>query len=153
MRFVRYVGPAHRRMISSADWKSGRMSGDTVVWDASNGFVVPIDQFSDEQIKKAIEPDASLMIVEMDDDFEVKPGPYDMTPREYAQWVENPVDVPALLEGVAAGSVNLSDVPSVPAGAAPTGNTNTERRAEVLEDTEADRADDPDASTSDKSAR
>lgn len=133
-RYVRYVGPAQRRAISEADWKGARLKGDTMVWEASNGFAVPFDLFSEEQIKKAITPDLNFVVTDEDDDFEPTPGPYDMTPREHRQWVENPVDVPALIDGLSSGSVDLSTVPSVPATAAPNGGSSTDQRAEIMAD-------------------
>lgn len=137
-RYVRYVGPVHRRVITESDWKGARLQGTTVVWEASNGFAVPLDQFTDEQIKKAIEKDSNFTITGEDEDFEPQPAPYDMTPREHRQSIENPVDVPAILEGVATGSVDLSEVPSVPASSAPNGGESTDNRAELLKDTGAD---------------
>jgi hypothetical protein len=125
-RYVRYVGPVHRRVISETDWRAARLKGNTVGWEASNGFAVPLDQFSEDQIKRAISTDPNFVITAEDEEFQPTPGPYDMTPREHRQWVENPVDVPALLDGHAAGSVDLSQVPSVPSDAAPNGNVRTE---------------------------
>lgn len=113
-QYVRYAGPVHRRVISEADWRSVRLTGDTVVWDASNGFAVPLSQFTEKQIEVAIKPDLHLFVTTVEEDFKPTPAPYDMTPREHRQWLENPVDVPALLEGLATGSTDLSAVPSVP---------------------------------------
>ena len=133
-QYVRYVGPVHRRVITDADWKSVRISAETVVWEASNGFAVPLSVFTEEQISKAIKPDSGFVITAEDEEFEPVAGPYDMTPREHVQWVENPVDVVELLNGLSDGSKDLSTVPSVPADAAPTGNTNLGRRAEAKGD-------------------
>lgn len=136
-QYVRYIGPSHRRVISAHDWKGARLTGDTVSWEASNGFAVPLDQFSETQIEKAIKPDANFVITAEDEEFEPVAGPGDMTPREHAQWLENPVDVSDLIEGLAAGSTDLSRVPSVPAAAAPNGGRTTDARAEAIKDTPA----------------
>lgn len=141
MKYVRYTGRAHRRVISQADWRGARLKGDQVIWEAQNGFAVPLDQFTDEQIKKAIEPDPDLVITE--GGFEPSFSNQDMTPWELQQSVENPVDVMALLNGDDRASMADSE-PS--AGDAPNGGDGQEakRRDEVLEDTPADSDEDPD---------
>lgn len=99
MRYVKYVGLSHRRMITAADWRSIGLTGDTVVWEARNGFAVPADQFSDEQMRKAIEPDQDLILTGDDEDFAPKPQYSDMTPAQLTQTAENPVDVVAVADG------------------------------------------------------
>jgi hypothetical protein len=125
-RYVRYVGAAHRRVITAADWRSVGVKGDQVIWEAQNGFAVPLDQFNDAQIKKAIERDSGFTITAEDDEFEPHHSPVDMTPRELQQSVENPVDLVAILNGDAPAPAGISG-PSTgllnPADAAPNGNT------------------------------
>jgi hypothetical protein len=70
MRYVRYVGLAHSRQITAADWRSVGISADTVVWDAFNGFAVPLDQLTDDQVRKAIDNDAGFVITGENDDDE-----------------------------------------------------------------------------------
>lgn len=83
MRYVRYIGLAHHRQISASDWRQIGISADTVVWNAFNGFAVPLDQFTDDQLRKAIEPDNSLVITGEDEKFEpVMDARRDMTPQE-----------------------------------------------------------------------
>lgn len=82
MRYVRYIGLAHERQITSLDWQRVGVVADTVVWNAFNGFAVPLDQFSDDQIRKAIDEDSGFVITG-DEDF--KPdlsARRPMTPQE-----------------------------------------------------------------------
>lgn len=98
-QYVRYVGKAHRRVITAADWRSIRLTGEQHIWESQNGFAIPLDQFTEDQIKKAIGPDKDFVITNEDEDFQPTYGPADMTPWELNQSVENPVDVIALLNG------------------------------------------------------
>lgn len=117
-RYVQYVGKAHRRVITSDAWRSIRLRGEDAVWDAQNGFAVPLDRFTDEQIKQAIEPDPDLVIT--DEDFKPTFSPADMTPWELKQSIENPVDVVALLNATDTRSTNVSE------GLVPGGNVRTD---------------------------
>lgn len=121
-RYVRYVGPAHRRVISSADWRSVRVNADQIVWEAQNGFALPVDMFTEDQIKRAIEVDEHLVITEEGDGFEPTYRPYDMTPRELRESIENPVDLVAVLNGDAPAPAGISG-PST--GLVPGGNVRT----------------------------
>jgi hypothetical protein len=134
MRFVRYIGRAQQRVITAADWRQVGLDGETVQWSAFNGFAVPLDRFNEEQIRRAIEPDPTLVISgegeDQDEEFKPTPQNRDMTPSELKQAVENPVDVLSMLEGG----------PTPSATAAPNGGNADEaqRREEILEDTPAD---------------
>lgn len=76
MRYVKYIGPAHARQITARDWAGVGIQADTVVWIPQNGFAVPLDQFSEDQIRKAIDPDPMLVITgEGDDEEEFVPTP------------------------------------------------------------------------------
>lgn len=99
MRYVKYVGLSHRRMITAADWRSIGITADAVVWEARNGFAVPADQFTDDQMRKAIEPDQDLILTGDDEDFTPAPQHMDMTPAQLVQTTENPVDVVAIGDG------------------------------------------------------
>ena len=79
MRYVRYIGLAHVRQITARDWRTVGISGDTVSWSAYNGFAIPADQLTDEQIRKAIENDPEFVITG-EDDFTPQPQNSDMTP-------------------------------------------------------------------------
>jgi hypothetical protein len=81
MRYVKYIGLAHQRMITPGDWRTVGVNGETAVWNAQNGFSVPLDRFSEDQIRKAIEPDANFIIT----DDTPTPQPRDMVPAEAAQ--------------------------------------------------------------------
>jgi hypothetical protein len=88
MRYVRYVGLAHQRQISAHDWAQVGIKGETVVWNAFNGFSVPLDRFTDEQIDRAIKSDGTFVITGEGEDNqdEFKPdtsATRDMTPQEF----------------------------------------------------------------------
>lgn len=123
MRYVKYVGLSHRRMITVNDWRSVGINGETVVWEAANGFAVPLEKFTDEQIRKAIDTDNSLVITGEDEDFTPQPVPGNMTPEQARQAVENPVDVLALANGDADVSTDDSGAAGAPGGDAPTTTT------------------------------
>jgi hypothetical protein len=120
MRYVKYVGLSHRRMITAQDWRSVGITGDTVVWEASNGFAVPLDQFTEDQIRKAIEPDQSFLVTGDDEDFTPVPQRGDMTPAQADQVAENPVDVLALANAGSDVSTGESGASGAPGGDAPT---------------------------------
>mgnify|MGYP000909752880 CR=1 FL=1 len=80
--YVRYIGLAHARGITRADWRSVGLDGEDVWWDYTNGFSVPADRFTDEQMRKVITPDTSLLVVGMD--TEPQPLPHAMTPSQAA---------------------------------------------------------------------
>lgn len=74
MRYVKYVGLAHRRIITADEWRGIGMDAQTTVWGPENGFSVPADQFTDNQMRRAIEADDNFVIVGRDDEPEVLPG-------------------------------------------------------------------------------
>lgn len=121
-RYVRYTGQAHRRVITPQDWRSVRLSGDQVVWEAQNGHAVPLDVFTEEQIKRVINPDQDLIITDEDEDFEPFFSSMDMTPRELALSQDSPVDVLSVLDGTA------GPIPSIPASRP--GDIGTTQRAD-----------------------
>jgi len=117
MRYVTYIGLAHIRQITSQDWRSVGLTGDTVVWSAQNGFAVPLDQFSEDQLQKGIYVDKDFVVTGGDEDFTPKPQSTDMTPAALQQVTENPVDVVAMLNGDDEPSTAVS---AAPGGASPT---------------------------------
>lgn len=133
MRYVKYVGLSHQRMITAHDWRGVGITADTVMWSAHNGFAVPLDHFSEDQVRKAINPDDSFVITSDDEDFTPQPQTRDMVPQEHAQVVENPVDVVALANQDAVASTDDSGPAGAPGGDAPTatatggGSTRTSR--------------------------
>lgn len=120
MRFVKYVGLSHRRMITSHDWRSIGINADSVLWEGSNGFAVPLDQFTDDQIRKAIDPDSSFVITGDDEEFVPQPVSGNMTPAQADQAVNNPVDVLDMANGGDGGSTDDSRAAGAPGGDAPT---------------------------------
>lgn len=123
MRYVKYVGLAHRRMITAQDWRGVGINGQTVVWEGSNGFAVPLDQFTDDQIRKAIDPDNSLVITGDDEEFVPQPVAGTMTPAQATQAVENPVNVVDMANGGGNVSTDESGAAGAPGGDAPTTTT------------------------------
>lgn len=137
MRYVKYIGLSQMRVLTAADWRRAGLTGDTVVWNAFNGFAVPLDQFNEDQIRKAFEPDPNFVITgegeDQEKEFEPQPQSRDMTPSELEQATENPVDLIALMEG--AQPIGPT---AVRAGAAPNGGNSEDNRQEILEDTPAE---------------
>lgn len=122
MRYVRYIGLAHIRQITARDWQSVGIQADTVVWSAQNGFSVPMDALTEDQIRKGIEVDREFVITGDDEDFTPKPQPMDMTPSALAQTTETPLDVVGWANGDQTISRDDSGASTVaPGGAAPTG--------------------------------
>ncbi|MET0416548.1 MAG: hypothetical protein ABW022_11065 [Actinoplanes sp.] len=98
MRYVRYIGPAHQRQITAREWAQAGIQAETVVWGPFNGFAVSLDQLTEDQIRKAIDPDPFLVITgesEDGDDKEFVPMP-----------TQTETVTPAMLE---AGRVDLMD--------------------------------------------
>lgn len=81
MRYVKYVGLAHQRILSATDWRQAGLPGETVVWNAGNGFSVPVDRFTEDQLRKAIDPDPSFIITGDTPVVQVR----DMVPAEAAE--------------------------------------------------------------------
>jgi hypothetical protein len=119
-RWIKYIGPAHQRIITAANWRSVGVNGETVVWSAYNGFTVPADSLTEDQISKAIDGDSQFVIVGEEDDFRPQMFSHDMTPALAAQTAENPVDMFALLDGSDNASTADSGVVPGAGGAAPT---------------------------------
>lgn len=116
-------------MITANDWRSVGIQADTVVWNAQNGFAVPLDVLSEDQIRKAIEPDQGFVITGADEDFTPQPQNMDMTPAQAAQNVESPVNVVDVLEGRQNVSRDDSgaakvDAPADTSGGSPTGGSS-----------------------------
>lgn len=80
-QYVKYIGPSHQRGITAEDWRRIGINADTVWWDARNGFSVPADQFTDDQMRKAIDTDDFFVVVGSDERPEGEKR--DMTPAEY----------------------------------------------------------------------
>lgn len=72
MQVVKYIGTAHRRRISAQDWRDAGLEGETVEWSFENGFTIPAEQFTEEQMREIIEPDSGFAIIGGEDD-EVRP--------------------------------------------------------------------------------
>lgn len=102
MRYVKYIGQTHQRMITAQEWRSVGITADTMVWNAGNGFAVPLDLFTESMLRKAIEPDAFFVVTGDDAEFVPVYQPGNMTPAEHRQAIESPVDVLALLNEVPA---------------------------------------------------
>lgn len=128
MRYVTYIGLAHVRQITARDWRSVGINADTAVWSAQNGFAVPLDQFTDDQVRKAFDQDPEFVVTGPDEDFTPKPQAADMTPSALAQTTETPVDVVGWANGeqiISRDDSGVSTVQAAPGGAAPTGTTTS----------------------------
>jgi len=93
MQFVKYIGKAHRRGITAAEWRGVGINGQTVFWGPENGFSVPLDAFTEEQLRKAIDPDRFFVVVGLESAPD--PLPMDMTPEQAEQ---GPVDLGQLFD-------------------------------------------------------
>lgn len=65
--FIKYIGPAHVRQITALDWRSIGIQADTVIWAGFNGWSVAAETLTEDQIRKAIEPDPQFVIVGQDE--------------------------------------------------------------------------------------
>lgn len=139
MRYVKYIGLAHRRMILADEWRSVGIDAETVSWDHTNAFMVPADKFTDEQLRKVIKPDTGFVVIGTDD--EPEPLEHDMTPaqastrirfRELVQGNGNgEADEDAQDDGdVSADTDGADDVANAPTGrsGASTGSSRTPLR-------------------------
>lgn len=72
MQIVKYIGTAHRRRITARDWQQAGVDGESVEWSWENGFTIPAEQFTEDQMREVIEPDSGFAIVEGEED-DVKP--------------------------------------------------------------------------------
>lgn len=108
-RWIKYIGTAHQRIITAENWRGVGVQADTVVWSAHNGFQVLADSFTEDQMRKAIDPDPTFVVTGEDDDFRPQSLNQDVTPAAYAQAIENPVDVVAMLNGADNGSTARSE--------------------------------------------
>jgi hypothetical protein len=120
MRYVKYVGLSHERMILASDWRSVGIEAQTVAWTAQNGFAVPLDQFTDAQMRKAIDPDPELMVTGEDEDFKPQPQSRTMTPSQVVQVTEEPVDVLGMVSNDADASTGHTEA----SGGRPVPNTD-----------------------------
>lgn len=120
MRYVKYVGLSHERMILASDWRSVGIDAPTVAWTAQNGFAVPLDQFTDDQVRKAIDVDPELVITGTDEDFKPAPQSRTMTPSQVVQATETPVDV----LGMVGGGPDDAPATSEASGGRPVPNTD-----------------------------
>lgn len=80
--YVKYIGLSQVRMITADQWRDAGLDGETVKWDFTNAFMVPADKFTDEQLRVAIHPDTSLVVVGTDE--EPRRLEHDMTPAQAA---------------------------------------------------------------------
>lgn len=134
MRYVRYVGLSHQRGITAHDWQSVGVKGETVFWNAQNGFAIALDRFTDDQIRKAIDPDPNFIITRDDEDFTPTPQVRDMVPAEATQAAEAPVDVLAMVGGEPNDSVTGSGPSSTAPGTRPAGTGGTGQNARPIRD-------------------
>lgn len=76
MKYVKYVGLAHMRRITADEWsRAGVRDMETMVWGPENGFMIPLENFSEDVQRQFIEPDRGFIIVGQDE----APRPVDPT--------------------------------------------------------------------------
>lgn len=121
MNVVKYVGLAHKRRISAQDWKDAGFEAETVEWSWLNGFSVPVEQFTQEQLEEVIEPDSGFVIVGGDEN-EVKPRrlPQRMTGQQAADSPRIDMMRAVGAPGTDRGSAAESEASTIPSGSGPT---------------------------------
>lgn len=67
MQFVKYIGTSSLRRITAEDWKSVGVDLETMEWGPHNGFMLSLDNFSDEVVERYIRPDKGFIIVGQDE--------------------------------------------------------------------------------------
>lgn len=83
MQVIKYIGLAHRRVISAEEWAAAGVTGmGTVEWSYMNNFSVPIDHFTDDALRVAIEPDNFFIVSGGDDPRELFRRRPRITPQE-----------------------------------------------------------------------
>lgn len=61
-RYVRYVGTAHRRLITAAQWTGvGAKDQKQTIWSVRNGWKIPVEEFSDNALQY-FEKDAGFVV-------------------------------------------------------------------------------------------
>jgi hypothetical protein len=63
VQFVKYIGTAHRRIITAQDFRRAGFDHQTVEWSYLNNFAVPIDDFPGDLLDKVIKPDQFFIVV------------------------------------------------------------------------------------------
>jgi hypothetical protein len=84
VQFIKYIGTAHRRIITADDFRrAGIKNQQTVEWSYENNFSVPVDDFPDDVLRQVFEPDP-MFVVMGGDDHEPKFLGSRMTPAQAA---------------------------------------------------------------------
>lgn len=82
MQYIRYIGLAHMRMITSDEFRqAGYPNVETQSWSYLNNFSVPIDNFTDDVLEGVIKPDPSFVVVG-GDEYRPRMLERQMTPAE-----------------------------------------------------------------------
>lgn len=64
MEFIKYIGTAHRRVITADDFRrAGFANQGTVEWSYANNFSVPLNDFSDDVLRRVIHGDPMLVVM------------------------------------------------------------------------------------------
>lgn len=61
--YVRYVGAATRRVLTAEDWERVGIEGKPATWHMGNGLMLPVSQFSQEQIDYLVNVDGRFQVV------------------------------------------------------------------------------------------
>lgn len=121
MKVVKYIGTAHRRRINATDWRDAGLEGESIEWSWQNGFAVPAEQFTEDQLREVIEPDSGF-VIEEGEESDVKPRRLEhrMTGQQFHQSPR--VDVMgAVGAGTgSSGSTDASGASDGPSGSGPT---------------------------------
>lgn len=62
-RMVKYVaGTAHERVITKREWAAIDVDNETTVWDASNRYALPVEDFSEGALEYLDKADAGFVV-------------------------------------------------------------------------------------------
>lgn len=64
MQFIKYIGTAHRRIITATDFqRAGIKDQQTVEWSYENNFSVALDDFPEDVVRRVFEPDPMFVVM------------------------------------------------------------------------------------------
>lgn len=125
---VMYMGISAEREISKKDWKTaGVEDGETVRWNADNGFTVPLsdlDFLSDDDFETYIASDSDFKVVK-DGAALPKSHPHNNRFNQPAPYTEGIGDGTAHVTAALGGGITVAGTPTTTVGGSTSGATTT----------------------------
>lgn len=114
---VMYTGTSHVREITKKEWKAAGIDGETVRWDASNNYMVPVSELS------FLSEEEYVTHIEGDGDFKLVTGDSEL-PKSHPsnQRFQQPE---TYTEGMATGGMIVASTPVATVGGSTSGATAT----------------------------